>query len=186
MTPATLPESAQAGTSEASELRRILALDPVLILLTRDKVAIVDYEDYVRLELWRHSYQAVPNGDRWYARRCWKEDGHVRQTYLHNDIMGCKGVDHIDGNGLDNRQINIRRCTQSQNTANIRKVTGKSRYKGVVRNTPAKNTWKATIRIRGKKTHLGSFKDEIEAAKAYDNAARIEYGEFAVLNFPDA
>jgi hypothetical protein len=47
------------------------------------------------------------------------------------------------------------------------------------------NRWRARIRVNGKRISLGLFKDEIEAAKAYDRAARKYHGEFASLNFPD-
>jgi hypothetical protein len=45
--------------------------------------------------------------------------------------------------------------------------------------------WRARIRVNGKRIYLGSFIDETDAAKAYDNDARKHHGQFASLNFPD-
>lgn len=49
----------------------------------------------------------------------------------------------------------------------------------------ASGKWVARICTEGKQIHLGCFEHEIDAAKAYDNAARKCHGEFAGLNFPD-
>jgi len=44
--------------------------------------------------------------------------------------------------------------------------------------------WRARIRVNGKRIYLGSFKNEIDAAKAYDDAAQKHHAEYASLNFP--
>lgn len=96
-------------------------------------------------------------------------------------------VDHRNGDTLDNSRKNIRACSPSQNAMNRRKpragrygpVTG-SIYKGVGLLAKALHpTWYAKISRR----HIGSYATEIEAAHAYDDAARREFGEFAALNF---
>jgi hypothetical protein len=87
-------------------------------------------------------------------------------------------VDHINGNGLDNRRCNLRICTPAQNGLNSRpRVDGKSRFKGVF---PHGDRWRAKVGGR----HLGLFDDEVEAAKARDRLARKLHGKFARLNFP--
>jgi hypothetical protein len=94
-------------------------------------------------------------------------------------------VDHINHNGLDNRKANLRFATRAENNRNVRclKKNKSSRYRGVYHDKKYKK-WRAHISVNNKKRHLGYFKDEKEAARAYDNAARKYYKEFAILNFP--
>jgi hypothetical protein len=92
-------------------------------------------------------------------------------------------VDHINGNGLDNRKSNLRICTHQQNCENSRKRKKSfSKYKGVYWSKNAKK-WVAQITIDGKSKHLGYFELEEDAAAAYDKAAVKYFGEFACLNF---
>lgn len=105
-------------------------------------------------------------------------------------ISGCEEGDHINGNGLDNRRANLRRCTRQQNSWNKparRLVTRRptSRYKGVSWDK-ARCKWRAELRTDGVIQLHKRFDSEIEAARAYDAAARFHFGEFAFLNFPDA
>jgi len=74
--------------------------------------------------------------------------------------------------------------TLTQNVWNRRKFKkpSRSKYKGVDWSTEMKR-WRARIRVNGKRIYLGSFKHEIEAAKAYDTAAAKHHGQFAALNF---
>jgi len=95
-------------------------------------------------------------------------------------------VDHINRNGLDNRKANLRPATKAQNCRNRSKrqyTNFTSRYKGVCWNR-SKNLWETHLRTNGKNIYLGSFHREIEAARAYDRAARHYFGEFAAPNFP--
>lgn len=109
-------------------------------------------------------------------------------TYLHRFVLdlssGDLSVDHINGDGLDNRRSNLRICNQSQNLANQRKrKNSTSRYKGVSWHTRGKK-WAAGIMVDGKQLHLGNYDSEMEAAFAYDAAARQHFGDFARPNFP--
>lgn len=94
-------------------------------------------------------------------------------------------VDHINRDALDNRRANLRLATESQNCMNRRKCKGtSSQYKGVSIDR-RKKLWKAAIKIDEKNSHLGYFESEIEAARAYDAAARKYHGEYAYQNFED-
>jgi hypothetical protein len=92
-------------------------------------------------------------------------------------------IDHIDGNGDNNKLNNLRLATRSENQCNRKKGTAKtsSQYKGVYCN---KNRWTASIVSQGKTKHLGSFSTELEAAQAYDIACKELHGEFGRPNFP--
>lgn len=91
-------------------------------------------------------------------------------------------VDHIDGNGLNNRRCNLRVCNYQQNAANTGPRGGTSRFVGVRRRG---DKWEAGVQCRGKYYHLGTFATEIEAAKARDRKAYELWGPYAYLNFPE-
>ncbi len=151
------------------------------IPLTKGLFAIVDAADYERVR--QYTWCASCSGNRVYAYR--KDRG--KTVRMHQFIMNPpKGmvVDHIDGNGLNNRESNLRVCTQHQNLFNSRPIVKSSRFKGVhlYKRT---GKWRAGIRHCGRDIHIGTFDDEIEAAKAYDRKARELFGEYAYLNFPE-
>lgn len=94
-------------------------------------------------------------------------------------------VDHINGIRHDNRPENLRPASRSENGRNRRpSKTGTSKYLGVCWHKQNR-TWVAQIRINGKSRHLGFFTEELDAAKAYDAAARRLNIPFANLNFPE-
>jgi hypothetical protein len=88
---------------------------------------------------------------------------------------------------MDNRRANLRGATRAQNIRNRKKFANSSgsKYKGINR-YKNKNRWVARIMFEKKRIHLGIFRNEIEAAKAYDRAAIKYHGEFASLNFPQS
>ena len=93
-------------------------------------------------------------------------------------------IDHIEHPDFDDRSVNnlisnLRPTTIVQNAMNQR---GAGTYKGITR---CRKKWKASIKINGKRKHLGVFPDEESAARAYDTAARKYFREYANLNFPD-
>ena len=114
------------------------------------------------------------------------ESGKIIRVHMHRFIMGepaGKLVDHHNSNKLDNRRTNLRIASHSENNCNRPKKKGtSSQYIGSHLNKKT-GRWIAQIRINGKSTHLGSFANEIDAARAYDEAARKYHGEFARLNF---
>lgn len=94
-------------------------------------------------------------------------------------------VDHINQNKLDNRRGNLRKCSSQQNLMNRPKLAcGENEYKGICKT--ADGSWQAQIAMDGKSIYLGRFNDPVRAAKAYDTAARMFFGEYAYLNFPNS
>jgi hypothetical protein len=69
-----------------------------------------------------------------------------------------------------------------QNSWNIKRKTGTSRFKGVTWDKREKK-WRAQLPHKCKNIHVGDFTDELEAAKAYDQTAKKYRGPFAILNF---
>ncbi|MCK9599485.1 MAG: HNH endonuclease [Sphaerochaeta sp.] len=151
------------------------------IPLSRGLVALVDDEDYEWLGRWKWSIMEVAGG-KFYAARQVRGDK-VVCILMHRVIVNTPidmHTDHVDGNGLNNQRANLRICTPSQNQANRRNQTGGSSvFKGV---TWEKGKWRARIYPDGEKVSLGGFREEQQAAKAYNDAALLFYGGFARLN----
>lgn len=93
-------------------------------------------------------------------------------------------IDHINQNPEYNKPSNLRESTNCQNLHNVGKPNVKctSRYKGVSWNKNRKK-WVSQIRYNYKKYYIGSFDDEVIAAKEYDKKAIELHGDFAVTNF---
>jgi len=163
----------------------------VEIQLTHGKVALVDdvFADQVSGYRW---YLDVAGSNRFYARRNYyrvngkhfQERMHrlIMSLYLGRDLASSEEIDHINNNGLDNRVENLRIVTRRQNNANQRPQTRtkSSQYKGVC--LLKNRRWQAQIKVNGKPIWLGSFRDEKNAARAYNRAALRHFGEFACLN----
>ena len=167
---------------------------------------IIDTEDWDKVKEYKWVIQAnshcsypyagtsIPHPDGGWYHYTWqgKELRRRRRTclQLHHLIMGKprKGlvVDHInhDGirTGLDNRKDNLRDVTPSQNGQNRRSnKNSSSQYKGVSWDKREKK-WQAQIFHKGKKTHIGVFICEHQAALAYNEKATELWGENALLN----
>lgn len=144
-------------------------------------IAVVDDWNYEWLN--KYNWYAKRDKTTYYAARRDIPNAKGKRTviYMHNEIMKTPKYlkcDHINHNGLDNQEHNLRNGTQSQNCANrTRDIT---RYKGVY---IVNNKIRAQIKVKGHTLFLGNFKTKEFAAKAYDKAAIIHFGEFATLNF---
>lgn len=139
--------------------------------------AFIDDEDFDKVNQYNWHYWS--DGKRIeYAR------GTVngKEIYMHNFILGIKGVDHINHNGLDNQKHNLRITNHHQNMMNQRPPNGKtSPYKGVSWNKERKK-WEGKIMFNKKNTFIGYFSDEKTAAIAYNAKAQELFGEYAYLN----
>lgn len=121
-----------------------------------------------------------------YVYRMYYIDGKAKAQSLHRIITNAKNgdiVDHINGDTLDNRNANLRIVTSSQSAANRKSFDGSSsKYKGVSWDKKSK-AWRVQIQLNKKKIALGcSFKNEVDAAIAYNEAAKKYHREFAKLN----
>lgn len=146
--------------------------------------AQVDADD-AALVASRHWYAVRRSGGR--LETIYAESAKHPQTMMHRLILGdaAKGlvVDHINGDGLDNRRANLRLCTQGENARNVSARPGTSKFKGVSRRD---GKWRARIMVNRREISLGRFDSEVEAACAYDAAAVRHFGSFAKLNFGPA
>lgn len=158
-----------------------------LIRLTKGKFAIVDEEDYEKVNQYHWGVTNSSGCETLYACRTVMCNGKKKKILMHRFIMNAKSldIDHRNGNGLHNYKSNLRECTENQNMWNSRpNKKSSSNYKGVTFHKRDKKYY-CNIAFKNKHYHLGVFKDEIEAAKYYDAKAKELYGEFARLNFPD-
>lgn len=114
-----------------------------------------------------------------------KRNQKTDRNFMHRLIMDPpKGmvVDHINGDGLDNRVSNLRVCTPAENSRNtIKSANASSRFKGIHWDNESKK-WRACISIDGVRRHIGRFPTEKDAAEAYNIEAVKRYGKFAKLN----
>lgn len=153
------------------------------INLSKNKVAVVSDKDYNRVK--KHKWS--------FAKRHGNEYAINNDILLHRFILGCaKGdgriIDHKNGDGLNCMRGNLREATKLLNNRNKKANKKTSIYKGVYL-TKKKNRWATCINVKYKKIYLGSFPNtpsgELLAARTYDRAAKLYYGKFGNLNFPE-
>jgi len=151
-----------------------------LIKLTKGYFAQVDDEDYEHLNQWKW-YCSETRNNRYAVRSASRSEGVGKKYYYMHRIINKTPdglfTDHKDGNGLNNRKWNLRSCTPSQNSANRKRGYGSSKYRGVYFNRQIRK-WIAGTKINNKTTILGSFYNEIDAARCYDAHCLDKYGEF--------
>jgi len=159
--------------------------------LTQGKIALVDDKDYAIVCKYKWAAIKGTSGI-WYAQAVIVHNGRKTVTSMHRMIMGLwpgdgEIVDHISRDGLDNRQFNLRIATNKENAQNQKphKDVKWSKYKGVTYQKAAKRKkrWIARIIVNYKQIYVGFYKTEVEAAQAYDKAARQYFGEYARTNF---
>jgi hypothetical protein len=162
----------------------------------RGRVALVDDADYELIARfsWCVLERVKPNRVIWGPYAYAYVGGgraHPQQILLHRFLMpGACEIDHWDGNGLNCQRSNLRVATRSQNNANAQKrvradgTPSSSPWKGVSWRSD-RSKWRAYIVLDGRQHPLGNFADEMDAALAYDAAARRMFGLFARVNFPE-
>lgn len=129
----------------------------------------------------------VVSGFAWYKNgryaSCRKRQGMTRKTIsMHRLLMSASAgevVDHINGNGLDNRRSNLRICSPSENSYNRKAAHGEVPLIGVSRSG---QRWASKIEKGGHVIYLGEYESEIAAAAVYNAAAIRLNGCFAGVN----
>lgn len=154
------------------------------VALTKGKVAIVDDDmvEYLSQWTWRwvHGGSDTSPG---YAVHGFRRNGKRVVVYMHRLIAEAPAgseADHINRDSLDNRRANLRAATRKENMRNRGYRRSRPGYKGT---SASGRYWRAQIMVDGKQILLGTYNRQIEAAMAYDAAAREYFGEFAALNF---
>ncbi len=173
------------AASHAAQVKPIRPIrvdgDVAYVTLTKGYEAIIDSADAATVE--RYNWHAKADGRCVYAIRhaACSVDGKKTTISLHRSIMGeAEGlvVDHINGDGLDNRRTNLRWATRQQNTMNrfakTKNITG---FKGV-RRANRSVRWTAVIGMNGKSHYLGAFDTPEDAYAAYCAANAMFHGEF--------
>ena len=156
------------------------------IPLTKGQFAIIDDEDYERINQWKWYSQKSNTG--YYAARSMGRD---KSRFMHYEVLNLAigkdrkwVVDHINRNPLDNRKENLRICSTQQNLFNSgpKKKKGKtSYYKGIMFHQGHKR-WAALLCYKRKQFHLGYFQTEYEAMTAYNLAVVKKMGDYAYVN----
>ena len=158
-----------------------LMIPPTIrIPLTNGQFAIVDESDFQKVS--PHKWYASARGKYWYAMTNLpgKRTNRKRMSMHRLILPGAKIVDHKNHDTLDNRRCNLRETTQQLNQAN-RAIDKGRKFKGVHRK---RKRWGVIISSGGERVNIGTFKSPETAARIYDQAARLRWGEYAFTNFP--
>lgn len=157
--------------------------DVALVTLTKGYTAVIDIADAALVEGVNWCAAVTPYTT--YVKRCVRLGGRNVTVILHriliNPPQGME-VDHIDGDGLNNRRSNLRLTTHSENCRNRRRRSdNKSGFKGVCWNN-SRRKWQAQVHAGGKTNHLGYFTSAEAAHVVYCEAAARLHGEFARMS----
>lgn len=155
--------------------------------LTRGRFALLDEADFDRLSRFAWTYSERHG----YAfRKAPKGTHSAAHLRLHREVLEITDptitVDHRHGDRLDCRRSELRVATSAQNARNNRGKAGRTTapFKGVYPTGRPAKPWAAKITVNRRTLNLGRFATAEEAARAYDEAARLHFGEFARPTFP--
>ncbi len=157
------------------------------IQLTKGYIALVDDEDYERVNQYKWYAKTHKKKNTVYAGHVFRDKNKRKEKQLHRFILNLTDskvlVDHVDRNGLNNQKYNLRTCTKAQNAKNIGILpTNTSGYTGI-HFDKCSNKWRAGMKINNKRIYIGIFTDKKDAIIAYNNAV-IKYSDlrFKQLN----
>jgi len=171
---------------ELDTIIQLLSNPERLIKVSNKKFAIVDDSDFEKLNKFKWYLNTGYAVTAKYVKGSGRKNQKQIRILMHRLIINCKKgeiIDHINGNKLDNRKVNLRICNFSENIRNSSKRKNCiSRFKGV---SKLNKKWRCRLTLNYKEIHIGTFENEIQAAMAYDISSRDLYGEFAKLNFPN-
>ncbi len=154
--------------------------DTAFVPLTRGFEAAIDAADAMLVEGYNWSVLLTKYGHA-YAQRTAQIDGKRYAILMHRAVLDAvpgRDVDHIDGDGLNNRRANLRECTHKQNMANA-VVSRRSQLGMKGAYADKRGRFRASIEVNRKTIHLGSYDTPEEAAAAYRGAAKLVHGKFA-------
>jgi len=144
------------------------------IKLTRGKSAIVDDDLYEILNQFK--WYAQKDLNTFYARRNSKIGNKRTFILMHHMVVGFplnrKNIDHLNGDGLDNRRVNLRIVPHRENMGNTkdrREHKTTSKYVGIIFDKKRK-MWRSSIKIGEKYIYIGHFNNEEKASESYKNA----------------
>ena len=162
-------------------------------ILTQERLkAVLNYNPESGEFTWKGGIRGARKGNKAGYRRA---DGYrqiridCRLYYAHRlailyttGVFPVDTVDHKNRIPGDDRILNLRCTTNSQNMANSGAQKGSSsRYKGVSWHQ-ASNKWMVRVMAGGINHYLGTFIAEDKAAEAYNQVASEWFGDYAYLN----
>jgi hypothetical protein len=145
------------------------------IVLTQGKMVLVDDEDFGSLNIYKWAAHFNPSSGIWYA-----ENAKIKMHRFILKALPNQEVHHLDRNGLNNQRSNLLLCTREQHKHFEGPRKG-AEYKGIYYR-PDRGTYYASISVKHKSIHLGSFNNKKEAALAYNQAALEYFGPSAYFN----
>jgi len=153
-----------------------------LLVNAHGKTYTVIYDDLDHHIVRQYKWSIQVNG----SGVCYARGSEIKnmknRLYMHRLIMApltrSDLIDHANGDGLDNRRCNLRKCTRRQNAYNSKPPKGRE-YKGV---EFYRGRWSPQIIWEGIRIRMGRYDTKEEAISVYDKVAERLHGEFAWLN----
>jgi hypothetical protein len=155
--------------------------DVAYVPLSQGYEAVIDAADVPIIA--GYTWTAIKGGRTVYASRAMRLPcGKRRPRRIHQQLLNSPPgffIDHIDGDGLNNRRSNLRYASRVENGQNAKlRSDNTSGFKGVSWDKKARK-WRAHIQVNGRLRSLGTFDAPDIAHAAYVKAARESFGDFA-------